>query len=913
MGTYILTVQPSVSFWDCGELSATAAKMEVPHQPGAPLWTLISRFVMMIPYAADLGLRVNLAANLLSALAVMFLYLISVRLIVQWRGFPKTMVDAIVAYGSSAIGAMVLTFSDTFWFNAVESEVYAGSMFFVLIVVWLGCVWYDKSNAPGSEKYLLIAAYLVGLSIGVHQLSLMVYFTIGLLIYFRKYDYTFKSFLTASIIVALSFFIIYPGVVEWLPSLLDGDLRIGSTHIQDSVIVQFLPVFVVVGVIYGIYYSVKHKKRTLNIAFTSVLLILLGYSTYTLIIIRAAAKPAINMSNPDNMSRFVSYIGREQFGAQPPIMKRRWSDEPDKAARFKNYKSDLDYFWSYQLDHMYLRYFGFNFVGRSGDIQDARVEWFGDHSKESTASPKGFPSRYFAIPLLLGIIGAFYHFRKDWKPALAFMALFVTTGIALVVYFNMQNPQPRERDYFYVASFGVFALWVGFGVSAILEFFEENLKQSKALKPALGSILGLLVFIVPVNMAVQNWHTHDRSKNFVPWDLSYNTLQSCEKDAVLFTNGDNDTYPLWYLQEVEDIRTDVRVVNLSLLNTDWHILQLKNEQPHGSKKVNFTLSDAQILDIARQGGMLWEAKDVVLPVPRKALEEFGVTDTSVLRSEKITFRMPSTYPGEMKAIRTQDAMVKSLIEANKWERPIYFAVTVGTDGRIGLDEYLRMEGLAMRITPNRRNVGETEYVSREAMEAHLMNEIDGFYREPHKGFKFRGLNDSTIYFDENVHRLCGNFRQAFLSLAIHYLNVEKNNEKAVQVLDRMDEKLPRKLIHMDYRLMYSIANLYNRAGRRDLYLSMLDDVGRDCEAAIQRNPNDIGSSYWNPYNILLDVYKNKKDYTKEMNLWTRIATVYPNDPTIKQRMAELQSLINAQSIGNPKNQAMPTDSGRLEK
>lgn len=906
--TYLLTVQPSVSFWDCGEFAATAYGLEVPHPPGAPLWALIGRIAMMIPFVADAGLRINIVSNLLAALAVMFLYLISVRLIVQWRGVPKSLADALIVYGCSILGALTLTFSDTFWFNAVEAEVYAGSVFFVSIVAWLGLVWYDKANTPRSEKYLLIAAYLIGLSIGVHQLSLIAYFMIGLLIYFRYYEYDIKSFVAACIIISLSFFVIYPGIVEWLPSILDGEIRIGSTHIEDSVILQLLPLFVVIGIIYGIYYSVQHKKKVLNLALTSILLILIGYSTYTLIMVRAASKPPINENNPDNLTRFVSYMGREQYGESAPLLKRRWSREADKVARFKNYRSDWHYFLSYQLDHMYLRYFEFNFVGRAGDIQDTPVEWFGNHSQDSTYSPRGFPVKYYAIPLLLGFIGLYYHFRRNWKSALAFLALFIMTGLALAIYFNMQNPQPRERDYFYVGSFFVFAMWIGLGLAGILEFVENVLRKQRMLAPALGGFLGVCLFIVPVNMMVQNWFTHDRSRNYIPWDLSYNTLQSCEKDAVLFTNGDNDTFPLWYLQEVEGVRTDVRVVNLSLINTEWYIMQLKNETPHDAKKVNSSLSDAQIREISHSGGMLWETKDVSIPVPRKVMEEFGVTDTSVLNSERITFRMPSTYPGGVKAIRTQDAMVKSIVEANKWERPICFAVTVSEDARIGLDQYLRMEGLALRVTPNRKNVGEVEYISREAMEEHLMSEPQEFYPVLHKGFKFRGLNDSTIYFDENVQRLCSNYRQAFLSLAIHFLNVERKNEKVVEVLDKMEEKLPRKTIYMDYRLLYSVASLYGRAGRYDRSSSLLNDVEHKCLRAIERNPQDIASSYWNPYNILIEIYRSRRDYQKEMDIWTRIAAVYPDDPAIRERIAELRSQINAQRNAARKDSIKPTDS-----
>jgi hypothetical protein len=893
--TYFSTVQPSVSFWDCGEFAATAYTMAVPHPPGAPFFLILGRFAgMVLPFVSDPALRVNLISVLASALTVLFLFLISIRLIAKWRGSPKSLMDYLIIYGSSAVGALSFNFSDTFWFNGVESEVYASSMFFTSCVVWLGMIWYERADSPGSEKYLVFAAYLMGLSIGIHQLSLLCYFTISMFVYFRHHEYELKRFTYFTIISILGFFVIYPGIVNWIPDVLDGSFSIGPIDINDSDLLRISPIILILALLYGIYYSVKHKNKILNLVMLSMFLMIAGYSTYLQVWIRASAKTPINENNPDNMTRFVSYMNREQYGEAPPVLKRRWSTESQHQEAYRRYTSDWDYFTRYQLGEMYLRYLAWNFIGKAGDIQGAPPVFFKAESGWSAA--KGFPNRYFALPFLMGLLGLLYHFKRDWKFALSFLILFIVTGLALVVYFNMAEPQPRERDYFYVGSFFVFALWIGMGTAAALEYVERRLKDYKQVLPIVFVSLGLIAFVVPVNMGVQNYFDHNRSNNYVPWDYSYNMLQSCDKDAILFTNGDNDTFPLWYLQEVEHVRTDVRVANLSLINTPWYILQLKNEEPHGAKKVAMSITDDQIESMG--GIMPWTERDIDIAVPKEVFAEYGVTDTSITNKGKITFKMPASLQAtnqrgqKVGAIRTQDYLVREIVMNTNWQRPIYFAVTVAPDGEIGLNEYLRMEGLATKLTPVR--TPNPFYVYEPALRENLFNEPQGFYREPHRGFRFRGLNDPKIYFNDNDRGLMSNYRNAYMRLAVYSGNTLNDMAKIVETMDMMEKRIPRSIFPMGYQLLSEVARMYHYAGREGTYNELAGQLETTCWGLINAGYGDP-TQYDNPYRILIEIYDERKEYGKEKEILQRVQARYPNDQSLKNRISQLDSLMSLQT------------------
>ncbi|MFH0990258.1 MAG: DUF2723 domain-containing protein [bacterium] len=403
------------------------------------------------------------------------------------------------------------------------------------------------------------------------------------------------------VVASLIFFSVYPGIVKWFPSMLDGEVW-GKKSDLWIVLAIALPL----AAISVLFYSVKKKNRILNIAALSVLFILLGYSIYAVVFIRANVNPPMNENDPSTLQRLVLYLEREQYG-ETPLLERRWSNEPEKAQYFKNYTSDFDYLWSYQINHMYLRYFGWNFIGKEDDWQGAGVRF----------------GQLYGIPFLLGLIGFFYHWKIDQKMAFIMTIYFILTGLALAVYFNMQQEQPRERDYFFVYSFFGFCLWIGLGTLAIVNYLEQKLKERTARIAGYAAMAAAFVF-VPVNMFRTTVHPSSRSGHFVTWDYAYNLLQSTEKDAILITHGDNDTFPLWYLQDVEGVCRDVRVICLSLANTDWYIKQLKHNEPYGAKKVPISMTDEQITGILP---VQYEPQMVSLPVTRNAAEGWDSSNT----------------------------------------------------------------------------------------------------------------------------------------------------------------------------------------------------------------------------------------------------------------------------------------------
>jgi hypothetical protein len=883
LATYVVTLSPTVVFWDVGEFCAAAFSLQVPHPPGAPLFLILARVASMIPFASDVAVRMHFISGFASAVACMILYLLAVRFILNWRDQPQTTYDRIVVYGSAIIGALSMTFSPTFWFNAVEAEVYGMSMFFVSGIIWLGLRWYDRAGEERGDTYLLLIFYLVGLSVGVHLLALLALFPVMLLYYHRHYRFSIPSFLALGGVSLTIFAVVYMGIVKALPSMLDGEF--GGTKNE---IFTYLPFMLIGAAAYGIYESIKRKNRILNVALLSFLFIVLGYSTYALVYVRANAKPPMNENDPSTPARMVSYINREQYG-EAPLINRRWNKEPEQTAAHQKYASDMDYFLKFQLDHMYLRYFGWNFVGSEGDYKEAGVDW----------------KQLYGIPLFLGILGAFYHWRRDWKMASVATAAFLVLGLALVIYFNMQEPQPRERDYFYVGSFFIFSIWIGIGVLAVVDWVKNRFQASGGYALTGYGVLALAFILVPANMFRTNFHQADRTGNYVAWDYSYNLLQSCAQDAVLFTNGDNDTFPLWYLQDVEGIRRDVRVVCLSLLNTGWYIRQMKHEQPYGSKKISMTTPDAEIDNI---GPRQFEPRIVKLPVPGDVVKQFSVEGTAGTIDTKdknspppdtISFYMQNTLQyGDVKAIRVQDIMVFDIIASSNWDRPIYFAMTVSPDGQIGLRDYMQLEGLAFRLTP-KKGASYWSNINEPRMRAQLFTDLGKPSTVTALGYRWRGLDNKKTYFDEDVRRLMTNYRQAFGLLAQYYANVTGQNSKAIETLDRMEKLIPRHVIVMDYRTKVYVANLYNVAGKEDTFRELNKEIIDELKPVVARGVADP-LTYDNPYVVLMQVYESMKMFDEALKLVDQIQIIYKIERDIDQTISQIRTRLLTEQVASRK-------------
>ena len=841
---YYDTMAPTVSFWDCGEFIATSHTLGVPHPPGSPLFLIIGRVFSMIPFSPDIAFRVNLISVLVSAFAVMLLYLIIVKVIAHWRGGIKENSDVIIAFGGALVGTLTFAFTDSHWFNAVEAEVYSMSTFFTAIVVWLILHWSERAEEPGNERYILIIAYMIGLAIGIHLLNLLALPFIALIIYFRKQSFEWKSFLITIGITGVTFVIIHNGVIKGLPKLA-GEIGVFG-------------VVVAVLIVFGIMiWSIVNKQQLLSIVFTSMVLILIGYSSYTIIFIRSGQDPVIDENDPETVTAAVSYLEREQYGqvgrfprrykgipAQhevvgAPANGQKYSLSQKRKYMFYNVAKQWDFFWDYQVKKMYWRYFLWQFAGR-GNSTEPGVTAFGANNRQD-----GVDWSQFGLPLafIIGLVGMVYHFYRDEKEAFSMMTLFFLTGLAVIIYLNQDNPQPRERDYSYVGSFLAFSVWIGVGAAAIVENIIKKIKTEN-IGHRLGiAVILLQVVLIPFAMVRANYHEHDRSGNYVAWDMSYNMLQSCEPHGIIFTNGDNDTFPLWYLQEVEGMRKDVTVANLSLLNTPWYIRQLRDSRPKGEGFINLT--DGQILGLT-SGLTPWKTQKIQIAVEGDPQNADGY----------IEWVLKPTFANQ--ALKVQDMMILRIINDAKWKYPIYFAVTVSPTNKIGLDKYLDMEGLTFRLQSHK-----VDAINPGKMQDYLMTElgdstwstnfsqssllrVDGgqnksFWSKDYQpGYLFRNLGNENVHYNPQIIRLLQNYRSAYMQLAVHYFfdyqrlnRREDSNPDEVEILrlrvketlDQMEKNLPERTIAIESKdLYFQIGQIYSEIGEKVRLRHILDNL-----------------------------------------------------------------------------------------
>lgn len=944
--TYLLTAEPTVSLWDCGEFIASAFKLQVGHPPGAPLFMIMARVFTI--FAGDnvenVAFMVNAMSALASAFTIMFLFWTITHLALKITGRDNLQPYQLIAVlGSGLVGALAYTFSDTFWFSAVEGEVYASSSFFTAIVFWAILKWENVANEKYANRWLILIAYLMGLSIGVHLLNLLAIPAIVLVYYFAKYEVTrngvIKALLIGGAILGGVMYILIPGVV-WLASIFEL-LFVNEFGLPYKSGVMVYAVLLLGGLAYGIYYTQKRGKVVLNTAILVVTVIVIGYSSYSMIVIRSLANPPMDENSPETVFKLMSYLNREQYGDRPLVYGHYFNAELESYSEGKKYYTQRDgkyvvtnrktvphynskykglfprmyssegnhvnsyldwggikekdiyyprrdpntnqmitgqdgklvydrnnpkdkpnmaqnirFAVSYQFNWMYLRYFWWNFVGRQNDVQghggivegnwisgipviDKFKEGNGDNMPDEVANHKA-RNKYYGLPFILGLIGLIYHFKKHKKDAWIVMMLFILTGIAIVVYLNQYPFQPRERDYAYAGSFYAYAIWIGLGVLAIIEMVGKAFKNP----PASILVTFFCLLLVPGIMAKENWDDHDRSGRYTARDIAYNYLMSCEPNAILFTNGDNDTFPLWYAQEVEGIRTDVRIVNLMLLNMDWYADQMKLKA-YESDPLPISLKHEEYIDGTRD--MVFVQEQFNQAYPAKEILEWIKSDNQRTKVRVQTGKMYDYVPtrtftvpvdsakvianGTVKPenaglieknlvgkfsgsrLTKSDLVALDIIANNNWERPIYF-VSTGHSGLLGLDNYLQLDGFAYRLVP----IKTTNAYERGRIDTDIL------YKKFMEEFKWGRMNEEDVYLDHfhlrtlNVIRLRMRFTRLATALA-----AEGKYEKAEEVLDRIVELTPHEKIPYDYFILF-VGEAYYRINQFEKGTEVLEKL-----------------------------------------------------------------------------------------
>jgi hypothetical protein len=900
---YVVTIEETASFWDPGEFIAVAYKLQVPHPPGAPFFLLVYRMFGFLAFGDGLEVAywMNVGSALFSGFTILFLFwsiTLLGRKLFQIEKGKESKGHTITIMGAGIIGALSYSFTDSFWFSAVEAEVYSMSSFFTAILIWAFLKWDVIEDQREENRYMVFIAYLVGLSIGVHLLNLVAIPAMALIVYFKKFkNHTLKGGIISFLLGGVALVIINNIIIPGLPSLA-GSMEIFFVNSLELPFGAGIIVFMILflgALIYALRYSIKHEKAILNTVLLSLTFILIGYGCYALIVIRANADPVINENDPKDIISFVSYLKREQYGDRPllhgqyftadvidqkegapvyakgedkyeivdyqlvneydqdktTILPRIYSTQERHKELYRSklglregqeptFADNLYFMFSHQLGHMYWRYFMWNFSGRESDFGDAPwvglLETFSIDYPEYITNNKAH-NNYLMLPLLLGLVGLFFQARYDAKSFIVTLLLFLMMGVVLVLYLNSPPVEPRERDYIYVGSFYAFAIWIGIGVMAIAHSIG---KMNKNFAVA-GIVATLVTFPVPTILAVQNWNDHDRSDRYFSVDSARNFLASCAPNAILFTGGDNDTFPLWYVQEVEEFRTDVRVIVLSYFDTDWYIRQMtrpvnesaaleftldNNNYKKGTNDVLYVTERLEAISLREYLKLLKNESDLlklsssfsssINSVPSRNLI-LEVDEEKVLNSGAIPAGMEDLVIPQMNLrvkgnyVTKGTMMLMDLIATNEWERPIYFnntsLATIGFD----LRDHVVMEGLTYRLLPVQKPEDQEELVNTELAYKNVMEK-----------FAFRGMDNPDNYFDDEFRRFTSNHRSAINSITIALLEEDKM-EKASALQNLSLEKFPNEAIPYDLASGQSVPLLFEM-GEDELALDIIDKM-----------------------------------------------------------------------------------------
>lgn len=917
---YGSTIEPTTSYWDCPEFISCAEKLQIGHPPGAPFYMLVGNlFTQFADSPTHIALTVNLLNALLSAGCILFLFWSITRLVKPLIVPDKCQLlqisDVVLILGSGAVGALAYTFSDTFWFSAVEGEVYAFSSFLTAFVFWLILRWQDESNSVYGDRWIILIAYIIGLSIGVHLLNLLCIPAIVLVYYYqqKRHSVTFKgavgAVLVSALLIAFILFVYIPGMAEvggWFELLF---VNVLGFPFHTGLLVFLLLFFLLIGVLLW-----RFKKRVVQLSAWCILMLTIGYTSYAVILIRSNANPPLNENAPDNIFTLKSYLNREQYESVPlfygksyasepeytpdgdylriktkkgdaiyrpdpeagiyrvirhreevcytqkMLFPRMWNDRATEAykswsggeGKLPTQKENLTYFIRYQLNHMYWRYFLWNFVGRQNDYQSTgeaeHGNWLtgfsvldnlrlGDQQllPQSLQQNKGH-NVYYALPLILGLLGIGWQWTRGKQGKMQFSVLFFLffmTGIAIVLYLNQAPDQPRERDYAYAGSFYVFAIWMGLGAAGLCEWVRK--KRARLLPVCLSMLLCLLV---PIQMGSQTWDDHDRSNRYTCRDFGSNYLMTLPDQGhpIIFCNGDNDTFPLWYNQDTEEVRRDARICNLSYAQTDWYIYQQQCPLyeapglPIPWKRKQYQEGTNEYVEIrpelkgqiqafyqqhpeeARRtfGEDPFDVRNILkywafaenpefhviptdtisLPIDKEALLRSNImlpASIRHLKGDELRNALPDHMKISLKGMRMLtkvDLLVLEVLANCNWERPLYMAISVGAVSKLKLDNFLVMEGLAYRFTPfDYQQWGDAQQPNSYAMD------VERLYENLMDRYKYGGLDAHPLYLDETTRRICYSHRRLFAQLATQLLK-QDDEVRARKVLSYARQVLP---------------------------------------------------------------------------------------------------------------------------
>lgn len=972
--TYSLTVEPTMSFWDCGEYIATSANLEVGHPPGAPLFQMLGAFFAMFALSADkIALMVNYLSVFSSAFTVLFMFwsltILLKKLITKETELST--INAILILGSAAVATLSFTFTDSFWYNAVEAEVYAMATFLISLLFWLGLRWEQEINTPRGNKWLLLISLVIGLSFGVHFMALLAFPAIGFLYFFKKYNnVTLKSFLIANVVIVAILLFIFKLLLPYTLAFFGKTeiFMVNSLGMPFNSGTIFAFILIVAAFYFGLNYTKKKGHVFYNTLILATLFILIGFSTWMMLPIRANANTPINENKPSDAAEVLAYYNREQYGEQKlfygpqfsdtysgldpvtpylddkpnyerdyktkkyiitndyinakqntddahkGLLPRMWSnehnenymifteplefrinpeyahedelvqivtqfrkayaagelDEKDYDKFLKGYGeylivdkptfvNNMKFMVQYQFGYMYLRYLLWNFVGRQNDVQgkydNTNGNWLSGINfidEIFTGTQKNLPSDmqnnkgrniYYGIPLLLALIGFIFHAMRDKKSFYVLLVLFLFTGLALKIYLNERPFEPRERDYALVGSFYVFAMWIGYGIFAIFDTLKKYIQP----KAALAIVLATSLLASPVVLAAQNWDDHDRSNKDTAYTMAKAYLDSCEPNAILFTIGDNDTFPLWYMQEIEGYRTDIRIVNTSLFMTDWYIDQMKMKT-HNSEPIPSSFNREQYKGSHRDYSLYVERtkdpllldemlKFIALDDERAKIELNNGRKVNYFPSKKVIFPIDKAtiiknkvvsekfYDSIVPAIEFEikdDALYKNrlmmldIVNQNNWKRPIYFTGgSFGEDDYIWMKDYLQLDGMCFKLVPIKTPAESPSPMKMGLIDSEKMYNIVMKWDWGNSG-------KSIIYHDVETRKNSITYRTNLARLA-ETLITEGKLEKAEKVIDLAMEKMPVKYFEY-YSMLEPFVIGYYEVGKKEKARAIISEV-----------------------------------------------------------------------------------------